>query len=302
MRPGAVLNSPTALMVIATLCWGGNVVVGKVAAMGYVPPFALSFFRWLVALAILLVLARGRLRHTVAALKGRWPLVVLLAMLSVGSYNTAQYWGLHYTTALNTAVVAATMPAFMFLATWIAGQERARPVQLAGLAAVTAGVVVVAARGSPARLLALQLNVGDLAILYSVLSWVVYSVLLRRLPKGLDPLGLITVFVAVGLPGILPFWLGEAVLVGLPPLGWQGIGLVAYAAIFPAIVAYLCWNRAVVLGGANLAAIMNNLAGVFAVLFAVTLLDERFRWFHGVGILLIIVGIYLAVVRRRAPV
>ena len=49
--------------------------------------------------------------------------MVLLSLLGVGSYNTAQYWGLQHTSALNTSVVLASMPAFMFLGTWLTGRS-----------------------------------------------------------------------------------------------------------------------------------------------------------------------------------
>ncbi len=298
-----MLRSPYFLLVITTLCWAGNVTLGKVATEGYVPPFALAFGRWALALLILLPFAWPGIRRALPMLKGRWPFVILLGVLGVGCYNTAQYWGLQHTTALNTSVVLASMPAFMFLGTWMAGQERANAWQLAGLVAVTLGILFVAFQGSFARALSLEFNIGDLAILFGVATWVAYSVLMRRLPKGLDPLGLLVVVIAIGLVPVAPFWIWEVATVTYPPVTWAGAGIVLYAAIFPALVAYICWNRAVALGGANLAGIMNNLTTVFAVIAAVLLLGEVFAWYHGAGIALVFAGIYCAAIRgRRAAV
>ncbi|MGH7004515.1 MAG: DMT family transporter, partial [Alphaproteobacteria bacterium] len=275
---------------------------GKLATEGYVPPFALSFWRWVLALVILLPFAWPGVRQVIPIVRGRWGFFILLGLLGVGSYNTAQYWGLQHTTALNTSVVLASMPAFMFLGTWLAGQERANIWQLAGLVAVTAGILIVAFQGSFARAFSLEFNMGDLAILFGVAAWVAYSVLLRRLPKGFDPLALIVICIIFGLPAVAPFWIWELATRPLPTITWTGLGIVLYAAIFPGLVASIFWNRAVVLGGANLAGIMNNLTTVFAVAFAVLLLDETFAWYHAAGMALVFAGIYCAAIRGRRPV
>jgi drug/metabolite transporter (DMT)-like permease len=296
-----VFRSPHFLLVVTTLCWAGNITLGKVATEGYVPAFALAFWRWALALLILLPFAWPGFKRTLPLLRGRWGFVVLLAVLGVGSYNTAQYWGLQHTTALNTSVILASMPAFMFLGTWLAGQERANSWQLAGLGAVSTGILLVAFEGSVARALALRVNIGDLAILAGVVAWVAYSVLIRRLPKGLDPLGVLVVFIAIGLVPVAPFWIWELATQPLPHATWSGAGIVVYTAIFPALIAYICWNRAVALGGANLAGIMNNLTTVFAVILAVLVLGEAFAWYHAAGMALVFAGIYCAAIRGRRP-
>ncbi|MCW5771734.1 MAG: DMT family transporter [Rhodospirillaceae bacterium] len=294
-------QSPHFLLLVAALCWAGNLVIGKLATHGYVPPFALSFWRWVLAAAILLPFAWRGLRRNLPLLKGRWVFVAVLGTLSVGTYNTAQYWGLQHTSALNTSVLLASMPAFIFFGTWIAGQERASGRQLAGLVAATAGVLTVAFQGSFARALAFSFNIGDIAILAGVAGWVVYSIMLRRLPPGLDPFGLLLLCILVGLPAIAPFWIWELATQPLPVVTASSLGIVLYTAIFPALIAYICWNRAIALGGANLAGIMNTLTTVFAVILAIALLGERPQWHHGAGILLVFAGLYLAVFRRAAP-
>jgi drug/metabolite transporter (DMT)-like permease len=75
--------------------------------------------------------------------------------------------------------------------------------------------------------------------------------------------------------------------------------MILYTAVFASVLAYLFWNRAVQLGGANLAGIMFNLTPVFVVIFAVALLGERPSWYQGAGLALIFLGIYLAVIRAR---
>ena len=42
------------LLVLTTIFWSGNFIVGKAATIYDIPPFSLNFFRWLFAGIILL--------------------------------------------------------------------------------------------------------------------------------------------------------------------------------------------------------------------------------------------------------
>ena len=42
------------LLVLTTIFWSGNFIVGKAATIYEIPPFSLNFFRWLFAGIILL--------------------------------------------------------------------------------------------------------------------------------------------------------------------------------------------------------------------------------------------------------
>ena len=42
------------LLILTTLFWSGNFIVGKAASVYEIPPFALNFYRWLFAGLILL--------------------------------------------------------------------------------------------------------------------------------------------------------------------------------------------------------------------------------------------------------
>ena len=42
------------LLILTTLFWSGNFIVGKAASIYEIPPFSLNFFRWLFAGLILM--------------------------------------------------------------------------------------------------------------------------------------------------------------------------------------------------------------------------------------------------------
>ena len=84
---GALWSRAYLLLTFTALFWAGNSIVGR-AARELVPPAALAFWRWAIALALLLPLAWPHLRRDWPALKARWPIVVLLGALGIGSFNT----------------------------------------------------------------------------------------------------------------------------------------------------------------------------------------------------------------------
>ncbi len=67
-----------------------------------------------------------------------------------------------------------------------------------------------------------------------------------------------------------------------------------YVAVFPSIVAYLCFNRGVQLIGANRAAPFFHVVPVFGAVMAMVFLSEMPQAFHFIGFALVLTGVYIA--------
>ncbi|MES9955767.1 MAG: DMT family transporter [Sedimenticola sp.] len=287
------MNSPQLLLALTTLFWAGNAVVGKVA-VGLISGIELSFWRWVIALVLLTPFAYKAVMKDLAYYRRHWLMMLLLGFLSVSVYNTFQYLALQWTSVINVGVVTATMPLMVFTLTWLAGQERASGYQRLGLLLALFGVLLVITRGDPGVLLGLELNPGDLLMLLAVFSFALYSVLIKPLPDDLNRLGLLWVLVFLGVVGILPFYLWDISRHALLTLNLDTGLILLYVGIFPSILSYFFWNRAIALGGANLAGMFCNLIPVYAMVLAVLLLDEKVTAFQLTGMLGIFAGIFLA--------
>jgi drug/metabolite transporter (DMT)-like permease len=292
------LTSPYVLMLLPILFWAGNAIIGR-ASVGEIPPFALSFWRWVVALVILLPFGLPRVMAQRARIRRRLGLLVVLAVTSVAAYNTLLYLALQTTSAINAILLAAAMPIMIVVLSWLWLGEAIGWKRGVGVLVSLAGVLAVVARGDMAVLAALQLQTGDAWMLMAVLSWAVYSVLLRRHPAGLDPVALLTVLVALGVPCILPFYLWELSQGQVWQPTAETLAIIAYVGIFPSVLAYYFWNEGVAALGANTAGQYTYLMPVFTAILAVIFLDESFRWFHAAGLGLIFFGIWLATPRPR---
>ena len=67
-----------------------------------------------------------------------------------------------------------------------------------------------------------------------------------------------------------------------------------YVAIFPSMLAYLCFNRGIALIGPNRAAPFFHLMPLFGSVMAILLLGEQLKMFHLIGYALVLAGVVIA--------
>lgn len=281
-------------LVLTPLFWAGNAVVAR-GVVDTIPPMAMSFWRWLIALAILLPFGLSGLwrhRHTIRQHLG--PMLVL-SIFSVAVFNSFLYYAAMTTTATNIALINSTIPVFVALLAWLLLGDRTRPVQILGILLAIIGILFIIARGDLAVLTSLQAQPGDLLMVGAVFSWGLFSVLLRRQAIPLPALTFLTTQILLGVLVILPFYLADLMFFsgGFPVSGDTLLPLL-YLAIFPGILAYAFWNYGVHQAGPAKAAIFMYLTPVFASVLAGIFLGETLGLPHVIGGGLILAGLLLA--------
>lgn len=286
-----VKNSPYLLLALANLFWAGNWIVGR-GMRAEVPPIALSFWRWIIALACLLPLAWPYLKRDRAVLAAGWRWLAVLGVLGTCLYNALTYIGLQQTEAINGLLLNSFIPIVIVALAWVFQGKRLRPGEALGIAASFAGVVAIISRGDPRTLAQLHLNPGDLWILLSVVAWAAYTLLLPKRPAA-HPLSFLSAIALIGVVATLPFYLAELAggrHIAASAGAWLAI---AYAGIFPAFLGFIFWNKGVEQVGAARAGLFIHLMPAFGILLAAVFLGESLLAFHFVGIALIFGGIYL---------
>src|SRR3546814_12588824 len=93
-------------------------------------------------------------------LRANWAIVALLGALAIGSFNILLYTGLQSTTALNSMLIQSALPALVLVVGAVVMGDRTSPRQIAGVLISLAGVLAIIARGDPAMLWGLRLNIG----------------------------------------------------------------------------------------------------------------------------------------------
>mgnify|MGYP003382064736 CR=1 FL=1 len=285
------------LLALTALFWGGNSVAGKMA-VGEISPMLLTAARWGIACVALITIGWRELHADRAVIARHWIWLAAMAFFGFSLFNAALYSALTITSAVNSAVVQAGMPAVVFLLSFVLHGQKTRPLQIAGFALTLVGVAVVAARGELSRLFTLEINAGDALVLAAIAVYGVYTVQLRDKPP-LHWKSLMVMLTGFAFLTSLPFVAFEAWADQLVLPGATGLGVVAYTAIFPSILAQAFWIRGNELIGANRAGLFINLVPVFGTLLAVIVLGERLETFHVLALVLVFAGIGLAEMGKR---
>lgn len=288
----ARFHHPYLLLTLTTLFWSGNMVVGR-AIRGEVPPFALAFWRWAIAFLLTLPLALPHLRTQWPIIRKNWKAVVALGLLGVGGYNTLAYIALQYTGATNASLLNSFIPVATIALSWAFLNKRLRGIEWAGVLISLAGVTTIVSRGELTTLLALTPNVGDLWMLGAVFVWALYTIGLQWRPAGVHPMLLLAAFTAVGLLALAPAYAWEMANGRLVHLSAPSLAGILYIGTLPSFVGYIFYNRAVGEVGASKASLFIHLMPVFGTVLAALFLGEIPQIFHGVGIGLIFLGIFL---------
>ena len=285
------------LLSFTALCWGANAIFGRLA-VGEVSPMALTMLRWLFALVLLLVVARGQLVRDWPVMRPRLPFLAVMGALGFTAFNALYYVAAHWTSAVNIGILQGSLPVFVLIGAFLAYRTPVGPLQLTGVAVTILGVALVASRGDLSRLTGLAFNLGDVLMIVCCALYAGYTVALQRRP-AVGALSLFTVLAAAALVTSLPLVGLEAALGHLQwptPRGWI---IVALVVLFPSFLAQIFFIRGVALIGPGRAGVFVNLVPVFASILAVAVLGETIALFQAAALVLVLGGIGLSEARKR---
>lgn len=282
---------PYLLLILTTLFWSGNFVLSR-GMHSDIAPLTLSFWRWFFAFCILAFFGLPKLyRQRQLALEHK-KFLIIQGLLGVSGFNTLIYLAMQTTTAINGVLVNSCIPVIIVLLSRLFYGEVLQPRQYLGVLLSLSGVLLIISQGRLETLLELRFNRGDLFIFTAALLWASYSVNLRNYPKGLHPLAFLTAIILVGLVPLFPSYLLELHSGRTLILTWQAAATIGYVAIFASVLAFIFWNRAISILGANIAGPFIHLMPVFSTILAVIFLGESFTTTHMQAIILIFGGIF----------
>jgi len=280
-----------------TLCaffWSGNFIVGKFATLYEVPPLTLNFLRWLIVWIILIPFTFRDILKNIKVIKKNFYPILLMSITSISIFNSVVYYSLNFTQVLNGALMISTIPVLIVFISFLFKTEKIDFSQVLGLILSITGVLTIITRLDFAKLIYLDLNKGDLWLLVAMLSWAIYSTMLKTHKTNLKYLSFISVIVSIGLIFLFPQFLLEINNHQIIRFNFPVFLITSYVVLFAGLGAYILWNKAVVIVGPNKAGIFLHLMPVFSSFMAIFLLNEKLMNFHIIGAIVIIVGIYLS--------
>jgi len=287
---------PYLLLVLTALFWSGNFIIGR-GMHAEIPPLALSFWRWSFALLILSFFGVAHLWRQRRLARQHLRFIVIQGILGVTGFNSLIYLAMQTTTAINAVLVNSCIPVLIAVCSWIMYKEVMSVRQVLGVLTSLCGVSLILARGDMMFLLSLDFNRGDVLVLVAALFWALYSANLKRYPAELHPFSYLSGIVIVGLIFLLPLYIIEISLGKAMHLSGSSLAAILYVALFASVLAFIFWNRAVRMVGANKAGPFIYLMPVFSTILAIIFLGEKVYLYHIFGVSLISAGIVMTTFR-----
>ncbi len=212
-----------AITVLANLMVSTSFPVGKEIAHA-MEPGVLMLLRF--ALAALIMGVFVYFRHGLA-----WPGTRALARyalvaLTVVIFFWCMFEALRYTSALNTSALFTTVPVLSAILAFFFAGERLGRYRFAALALGLVGALWVIFRGDPERLLALDVNKGDLIFLAGCFAFGFYGVMIKSFHRG-EPTAVMTFWILL-FSAIFYVAIAAKDLAVTP---WAESGLVVYGGI-----------------------------------------------------------------------
>ena len=282
------------ILILTTIFWSGNFIVGKAASMFQIPPFSLNFYRWFFAGLILLPFTYKEIIYKKKYILENLGFFIILGITSITIFNSIVYFSLYYTQVISGILMISTIPVWIIFISSILNIEKTNIFQILGVILSLTGVIFIITKADINLIKNLDFNKGDLSMVVAMFSWAIYSALLKRKKYKISQISLLEVVIICGLIFLAPIYFIEMSMGKLIILEKPFYLTLAYVVIFPGLAAFFFWIKGISIIGANRAGIFLHLMPIFGAIMAMVIFDEKFMYYHFLGAIFIIAGITLS--------
>jgi len=282
------------LLILTTLFWSGNFIVGKAASTYGIPPFSLNFYRWLFAGLILLPFTLDEILKKKKYIFNNIGFFIILGITSITIFNSTVYYSLYYMQVISGVLMISTIPVWIMFISSILGIEKTNKFQILGVILSLLGVLFIITKSDLQVIQNLAFNRGDLIMATGMFAWALYSALLKKKTYEISQITLLEVVIITGLIFLVPIYILEMNLGNQIVIGKPFILTLSYVVIFPGLASFFFWIKGIGIIGANRAGVFLHLMPVFGSIMAIIFFDESFMFYHLLGAIFIIAGITLS--------
>ena len=282
------------ILILTTIFWSGNFIVGKAASTFQIPPFSLNFYRWVFAGLILFPFTYKEILNKKKYILENIGFFIILGITSITIFNSIVYYSLYYTQVISGILMISTIPVWIIFISSILNIEKTNIFQIIGVIFSLTGVIFIITKADLNLIKNLDFNKGDLSMVVAMFSWAVYSALLKSKTYEISQFALLQVVIITGLIFLIPIYFIEMYLGHLIVLGKPFILTLTYVVLFPGLAAFFFWIKGISLIGANRAGIFLHLMPIFGAAMAMIIFDEKFMYYHIFGAIFIVAGIALS--------
>ncbi len=282
------------LLILTTIFWSGNFIVGKAASIYEIPPFSLNFYRWFFAGLILMPFTIKELINKKNYIFSNLGFFIILGITSITIFNSIVYYSLYYTQVISGVLMISTIPVWIIFISSMLNIEKTNIFQIIGVALSLTGVIFIITKADIDLIKNLDFNKGDLTMVIAMFSWALYSSLLKKKKYEISQISLLQVVIITGLVFLTPIYFIEMNMGNVIKLGKPFYLTLTYVVLFPGLASFFFWIKGIGIIGANRAGAFLHLMPIFGAIMAMIIFDEKFMFYHFLGAIFIIAGITLS--------
>ncbi len=282
------------LLILTTIFWSGNFIVGKAASMYEIPPFSLNFYRWFFAGLILLPFTYKEIITKKSYILNNIGFFIILGVTSITIFNSIVYYSLYYTQVISGVLMISTIPVWIIFISSLLNIEKTNFFQIIGVAFSLTGVVFIITKVDLELVKNLDFNKGDLTMVIAMFAWAIYSALLKKKKYEISQITLLEVVIITGLIFLTPIYFIEMNFGNTIKLGKPFYLTLTYVVLFPGLCSFFFWIKGISIIGANRAGVFLHLMPIFGAIMAMVIFDEKFMFYHFLGAIFILSGIILS--------
>ncbi|MBC6975337.1 DMT family transporter [Bacillus sp. Xin] len=276
------------LLLLTSLLWGGNFVVGK-SLVGHASPMTLTSLRWMIAVLCLFPIVWFKEKKLFPPRTAILPLL-LMGITGVVLFNIFQFLALEHTSATNVGLISTLNAISIALFSSLFLKEKINGLQILSMILSFFGVLLVLSKGHIALLFSLHFNSGDLWMIAAVCIWGIYSVCSKWATKTTSPM-MATLYSGIfGVIILLPFNIPNFTV---SHINASFITSLLYTGLVSTVVCMVFWNIGVQKLGATTSGIFLNFNPIFTAMLAFLFLGEELTWVQILGTAIVVTGCYL---------
>lgn len=286
--------------IAATIFWSGNFTVARGVSEN-IPPISLAFWRWTIAVLILIPFAYKPLIKDWNIIKNNYIYLIITSALGVSLFNTLIYIAGHSTTVLNMSLIAITFPIFIILISRFIYNELITLNKGLGIILVVSGITTLITKGDLSLLKNIAFSAGDLWMLLAAITFAAYSILIKHKPDQLGMRAFQLSTFSIGLLILFPFYLWESATTNfqIKAISQTTFYSIFYLGIFASIFSYILWGKSVEIIGPTKSSIIYYTLPIFSGILAYVLLGEAIESLHLLSMLLIVTGVLIAIYEKK---
>lgn len=283
-------NAAYLYLLVTFFAWGSLYVVSKFV-LGKVPPFTVSFIRYLIAGTALFFILKKRKPKKIE--KHDYKYIFLIGFVGYTMATCAQLLGTKFSNASLASLINSMNPISIMILAAIILKEKLTVKKVVCILMSIIGVYIIIGGASE--------NVQVLGILisvFAVLTWSLMSVYVRKIAQKYDAIQITAYGIIIAAFCTFPLSVTELALSSVQ-FDWTIVLWLLYMGIVCTALAHVLWNKSLSVLEASTCSSFYPLQPMVAVLLGWIFLGEKMNFNFIIGAVLIIAGVLISLIEPK---